>query len=707
VSIGVSHDLRTSAYEPTVSDLRSAAEPAAAQIAASLKPAVHAELCHSQVGRANRGVCIALIGPDGAGKTTVGRRVQELLPSPTKYLYMGVNLESSNHVLPTTRLLRAIRRWFGGKADNHGPRDHADVAARPKGLLRRIVSESRACASLLVRMSEEWYRQGLAWYHQRRGNVVLLDRCYFCDYYAYDVDPTRRGRSLARRIHGFMLKHFYRRPDAVILLDAPAEVLLARKGEGTLAVLERRRQDYLEMRDHVRQFAVVDATRPLDQVVADVARVVSDVCGVRGSVTSQRTESASRNGTAQRRSKPTVLVTDSSRGSAIAIIRSLGRLGWRVIAADSDARSPGFRSRYATKRLLYPAPETHPEECVAALRSCAQAEHVDLIIPVSDAVILPLSAEREHFQDVCKLALPSREALEVATDKRKTHELAERLGVPIPRTCVVETAREACEKAGALGWPVVLKPQVSRRYRENSAVDSYRVCYAENAADLAEKMKRFEGRCPVLLQEFTRGEGHGVELLMDRGKVLAAFQHHRLRELPVSGGPSAFRESVPLDPVMYGQSVRMLQELKWTGLAMVEFKVGADGPKLMEINGRVWGSMPLATLSGVDFPARMAELFLYGPPANGQCTQPAYSTGTRARNLELDLAWIASVLLGRNRYPFLQIPTRRDGLAAILDLLNPANKFDIQSWDDPGPGMAEIPKIVRTFAGKLRNGHAT
>ena len=647
---------------------------------------------------------VALIGPDGAGKTTVGKRLQQVLPMPIKYVYMGVNLDSSNHVLPTTRLYRAVRRWLGAKPDTAGPRDHADVAARPKGLLRRIVTELRSYAGLMVRMSEEWYRQGLAWYYQRRGNLVLLDRCYFCDYYAYDIAPTRRGRSLARRIHGFMLKHFYRRPDAVILLDAPAEVLLARKGEGTLAVLEQRRQDYLEMRDHVRHFAVVDATRPLDEAVADVARIVSQLCGVRGPVTSERAVPTIRGDAAPRRAKRTVLVTDSSRGSAIAIIRSLGRQGYRVIAADSDTRSPGFRSRYAGKRLIYPAPETRPEECVAAILSCAQAERVDLIIPVSDAVILPLSAAREQFDAVCKLALPGREALDVACDKRKTHELAERLGVPIPRTAVVETTREACERADALGWPVVLKPQVSRRYRKHSGVDSFRVSYAANAADLTEKMRRFEGRCPVLLQEFTRGEGHGVELLMDRGKVLAAFQHHRLRELPVSGGPSAFRESVPLDPVIYAHSVRMLQELKWTGLAMVEFKIGADGPKLMEINGRVWGSLPLATHSGVDFPVRMAELFLYGPPTNGRCTQPAYSIGTRARNLELDLAWIASVLLGRNRYPFLAMPTRREGLAAMLDLLNPANKFDIQSLDDPGPGMAEIPKIFRTFAGKLHNG---
>ena len=45
--------------------------------------------------------------------------------------------------------------------------------------------------------------------------------------------------------------------------------------------------------------------------------------------------------------QPTILVTDTGRGSAISIIRSLGRKGWRVIAADSDPRSLGFQSRYA------------------------------------------------------------------------------------------------------------------------------------------------------------------------------------------------------------------------------------------------------------------------------------------------------------------------------------------------------------------------
>lgn len=403
-----------------------------------------------------------------------------------------------------------------------------------------------------------------------------------------------------------------------------------------------------------------------------------------------------------KQARPTVLVTDAGRGSALAIIRSLGHSGWRVIAADSDERSLGFRSRYARERLRYPPPETAPREMIAALLQAARDRSVDLIIPATDAVILPLSQARDQFEGVCALALPEPAALEVVTNKLKTIELAERLGVPTPRTYLVHTAQEAVEKGHLLSWPVVLKPQVSRLYREQAAIEAYTVCYAENCDHLAEQMRRFEGRCPVLLQEYCCGVGQGVELLMHQGRPLAAFQHRRLREIPINGGASAFRESVPLDPTLYRYSIRLLEALNWTGLAMVEFKVGQGGAKLMEINGRVWGSLPLAVRSGMDFPRRLAELYLYGPPNVGAGPDTCYRIGVRARNLELEMLWIAAVLRGKRRYPFLSMPRRSQGLAALLGLFNPAYKFDILSLEDPRPGLAEVLKIAVKLRRKMK-----
>lgn len=398
---------------------------------------------------------------------------------------------------------------------------------------------------------------------------------------------------------------------------------------------------------------------------------------------------------------PTILVTDAHRGSSVSIIRSLGRKGWCVIAAAASTHSPGLYSKYAAEKIIYPSPEDTPHECVQTLLEVARNKAVDLIIPVSANVILPLSAAREQFEGICQLALPEASALEVTVDKLKTIDLAKRLGVPTPRTCLVYTVAEALAQAKEFDWPIVLKPRASQLYYDQTAVESFEVCYAENIEQLTRQMSKFENHCAVLLQEYYKGVGHGVELLTHQGNLLAVFQHKRLRELPIYGGASAMRESVPLDPVMFGYALKLLKELNWTGLAMVEFKVGTEGPKLMEINGRVWGSLPLAVFSGVDFPAYLAELYCNGVAKLQQQTRAPYTVGVRARNLELDLFWILSILGGRRRYPFLPAPSRTQGMKALFEIFNPTYKFDVLSVQDPRPGFVEIYTIMSKSAEKL------
>lgn len=222
-------------------------------------------------GRRRRTFSIALIGPDGAGKTTIARILPERLPMRTTYLYMGVAAESSNKLLPTTRVIEAIKaRRRAARATAAGSADPRPGSRRGRrgGPMKAAVSAVGAGLRLGNRVAEEWYRQGLAWSHQAKGEVVLFDRHFYIDYHAADIvgEPT----SPRRRIHGWMLAHVYPRPDLVVYLDAPAEVLLARKGEGTLESIARRQADYLSLADEVEHFAVVDANRPLEAVIADV-----------------------------------------------------------------------------------------------------------------------------------------------------------------------------------------------------------------------------------------------------------------------------------------------------------------------------------------------------------------------------------------------------------------------------------------------------
>jgi thymidylate kinase len=218
-----------------------------------------------------RGFTVALIGCDGAGKTTVARALERDTDLPVRYLYMGVSSDSSNRQLPTTRVAHLVKRRRGAAPDTAGPRLPAPEPA-PAGAVRRARRSARSTLRLLNRSAEEWYRQLLALAYQRRGQIVVFDRHFTADYHARDVAAERR--TLSRRVHGLMLTRLYPQPDLVIFLDAPPAVLHARKGEGTIASLGRRREEYFALGATLPRFRVVSATRPLPEVVGEVASIV-------------------------------------------------------------------------------------------------------------------------------------------------------------------------------------------------------------------------------------------------------------------------------------------------------------------------------------------------------------------------------------------------------------------------------------------------
>lgn len=220
---------------------------------------------------------VALLGADGAGKTSVAKRLLEAQHLSLKYLYMGVNVESSNVALPTSRLAhlfkvyqhkRSLRRTaqpLPEKITLHGAEHRTDRRGKIVAVLR-----------LFRRVSEEMYRQVVSWMYQWRGHIVLYDRHFLFD--ACPPPNDKRKRRLTERIHHLFLRRFYPRPGLVIFLDAPPEVLYERKREVPIAHLRSYRQKLFERRVYAKNFIVVDATRSFEEVLASVTEIIARYC---------------------------------------------------------------------------------------------------------------------------------------------------------------------------------------------------------------------------------------------------------------------------------------------------------------------------------------------------------------------------------------------------------------------------------------------
>ena len=377
-----------------------------------------------------------------------------------------------------------------------------------------------------------------------------------------------------------------------------------------------------------------------------------------------------------------MFVTDGSARAALAVTRSLGRLGHRVLVGEKAPGALAQASRYCARAVVYPDPVTSPDAFVEFVARTVAAERVDVVLPVADIATMLVTRNRERFGGAAVPFAPAA-LIDRAADKVDVLETAARLGVPVPRSIVLRHPGAIPE---SLAYPVVVKPWRSRIPTPDGWM-STSVSYASDRAALERDLAgRGAHEFPVMLQERIDGPGVGVFACYDRGTCVALFSHRRLRERPPWGGVSVLSESAELPPAAAAHATRLLDELGWHGVAMVEFKHDLrDGlPKLMEINGRFWGSLQLAIDAGVNFPALLMQTLESATPT----PQPPYRIGVRNRWFWGDVDSLLVTLFGGDaagRSP----ASRWRALAAFARLWGRDLHYDNPKRDDVWPWVVE------------------
>lgn len=343
-----------------------------------------------------------------------------------------------------------------------------------------------------------------------------------------------------------------------------------------------------------------------------------------------------------------IFVLDGHSCAALAFTRSLGRAGHQVfVGADHHSFAAASFSRYCQKFFRYSPAPAQSDGFAEEIISICQREEIDLLIPLTDWTMVPISRVRDRFPASCCVALPPEKAMVSAADKYQTVELARSLGIPVPRTELVTSVDQLAELTD-LSFPVVAKDRYSIRWTEQGGV-SGSVRYAYNQGELSRIVsERLAVVQDVLLQEFVHGAGMGLAGFVSATQLRIPFEWKRIREINPCGSASSARRSVPLEDDMLQHSEKLLLGLGFRGLAMVEFKREAKTGRtvFMEVNGRPWGSMQLCLFSGIDFPKFLANFYLQNelPPERIN-----FKKGITCRWLLGDLVHLRNVMAGRPR----------------------------------------------------------
>ena len=375
------------------------------------------------------------------------------------------------------------------------------------------------------------------------------------------------------------------------------------------------------------------------------------------------------------------LVLGDDTRSFLATVRSLGRQGIAVHVAPNNFRSPALLSRYIVAMHELPPWMDDGAEWLRAIEALLRAERFDLVIPCNETALLPLQRNRERLAPLARLAIPDDHAIAVLFDKHATRDLAQRVGVPVAAGRLVRPGDTAEAVAAEFGLPLVVKPRRSYALKTLAARGKAQV--VRDAATLDRMLREVEPE-ETLLEQLFPGQGQGVSLLASQGRVLQAFEHHRVREL---AGASYYRVSAPLSPDLLRGCEAIVAGVPYTGVAMFEFKRNEQGGWiLLEVNARPWGSMPLPLALGVDFPYRWYRLLVAGE----ETPRVDYPVGVYGRNLLPDLTASRQMAAAQRLGPVAKARFMTGCALELLRGVTGREVHDVLVRDDPRPGLVEL-----------------
>lgn len=358
---------------------------------------------------------------------------------------------------------------------------------------------------------------------------------------------------------------------------------------------------------------------------------------------------------------------------ALGLARQAHSIGVRVILLLQDGFSVA-RFSNAVDKVVMCADMSKLKETLQPY-----ADKQTLLFPTSDDYIEYLSNNYNELIPHYVLGIPKPECVEIFADKRKTYQFAEQMDIPHPKSWYPDTMDDVRKISKTADYPLVVKPAVMYSFHKMFGKKAYR---CDTPEDLISRCEAIGTQFPIdglVIQDFLSG---GSEVLYSfgamvvNGEPIAWIMANRIRQNPMDFGNSTTFAVTCDIPEMEMAARKILKEVKYDGLAEVEFMYDEkEGTyKFLEINTRAWKWHSISTGVGFGF---LSEMIHFYNGEKGDFT-PGFKKTAWVERLTDYVVSLKSILSGRLK------------LGNVLRSHCQKKVSAVWSWKDPLPALLYI-----------------
>jgi predicted ATP-grasp superfamily ATP-dependent carboligase len=382
-------------------------------------------------------------------------------------------------------------------------------------------------------------------------------------------------------------------------------------------------------------------------------------------------------------------------GGSLSVVRSLGRAGINTIAVSDRKRPPSFSSRYCGETETVPDPAADLKGYSDALLALARREDVELIVPVREADVYVLARDRERFAEHLGTPWPTFEQLQRVHDRIQLFEAAERAGVAVPETRLLDEIDDWGRERIAKGRYAILTSDNCETVPDGHLQAPPKTTFLDPGVkpDIDAIVAEM-GHVPIA-QTYVDGTEYCFRGLYRDGEAVVTSQKKLIRGYKYSRGPSVYHEAVDL-PGLEAAGLALLDELDWEGIASVGFIRDEEGTfNLLEINPRIPASLPMDSHAGLEYPYYWWQLATDQPVSDHRSD---YRSGVASHLLRGEIAHLHSVVA--EEYALAERPSIPGTVWNIASSLVSQPHFDYFSLDDPAPFVRDWINVASGFLGE-------